>query len=203
MNLSSAKTRLQDLKNTLKTKQLEKDNKSNLLNKTRVDLNRLNGKKNEARQKILKITSELQNREALEGQKRDLEVASKQLSEASSSLRQGLPKVKSEITDAEESKSKFVEKKDKQLSVARTERDSLEKQRLKLNEIGQQIEEFERKKSLFVDVQRRAATCKNKVDELLSQKGSLVAELESLTSSIASQEASGLFIYYFIPRYLL
>ena len=167
---------------------MEKDSKETLRSRKKDELDDFRTKKNKIQEEKLQITSEMQNREALEAQKRELEESSKSFQELIADLNKKIPVLKTQVASAEKEKLAFVREKDARLSKIREEKDAFQAQGNKLSELKKQIEDFEISKIKFADTKKKMSQCLSAVERVEEEIQTLREAVDELKNEVAAHE---------------
>lgn len=196
MSLEDAETELEEHRALLTNKRSEKENKQELRNKKRDELAKLNEEKNSYQEKKLQITAELQNKGALDTQRKELEVATKNLQEKINELKQSVPTLKTDIAKAERSKKSCVQRKEDALKKLGEEKDLLDKKKYNIFELNKKILEFEKRKGRAAAVKQQVADCQDSIAECEKCKKEIAKQIDLLKRDVANQEVSHETLFY-------
>lgn len=188
MTLADAQTDLEQLQTKIGNKRSEKENKEEIRNKKRDELSKLQEKKNKVKEEKLRITAELQNRDALEQQKKEKEATTKELEGKINELARSVPGIKNEIVKAEKNKVSWSQRKEESLKRLRDDKAVLDKQKDSIAELHKRIQDFEKKRGKFADVQKRVVECKEQLKSCNEERQEIAKQMDSHKDEIANQE---------------
>ncbi|CAG7834537.1 unnamed protein product [Allacma fusca] len=186
--LNDAQAELESLQGSITSKRLEKDNKDALRTRKRDELAAYQSEKNRIQKEKLQITSEMQNREALEAQKREIEENTKSCQDGILDLGRKIPAIKNDILNAEKTKQDFVKEKENKLQQIRNEKESFQSKYNNLGELKQQIEKFDVEKQNFARIQERISESKEQMERLESELHAKRQNLDKLKKEVTEHE---------------
>jgi chromosome segregation ATPase len=216
VTLAEVQTEMQSVESTIAARRREKEQKEKLRNQKVTDLTKAKEDRNKVVAEKLKITGDLQNREAMEQQKKDLEADAAALKTAIQELNRQLPKLRDETSSSQRKMTDLKQKRDEHLQEIEREKNGLIAQKDRVQQLNREIQAFSQEVTKFQTEAKKQEAAADSLEKCQAKLTELNREIEILQRELNTQQVKHLtfyscilylfyiyFIFIFLQKYFL